>query len=147
MILPTGVKNPGSLEEWITGSSLLQHFSRKRAESSVSGRKNADLLLCLSLSPAPGRIIVSFLQHKYRRCHATFLGWVRGQAGRCPLLLDKGEDFMEIFMLLAREDCWREFYLDRRSHPAFLQPLELREALLSCWHTVRIPEPSREEEG
>ena len=48
---------------------------------------------------------------------------------------------MEIFILLAREDCWRDFYLDRRGHPASLQQLELREALLS-WHTVQIPEPS-----
>ena len=48
---------------------------------------------------------------------------------------------MEIFILLAREDCWRDFYLDRRGHPASLQQLELREALLSCWRTVKIPEP------
>ena len=49
---------------------------------------------------------------------------------------------MEIFILLAGEDCWRDFYLDRRGHPASLQQLELREALQSCWHTVKIPEPS-----
>ena len=49
---------------------------------------------------------------------------------------------MEIFILPAREDCWRDFYLDRRGHSASLQQLELREALLSCWHTVKIPEPS-----
>ena len=45
---------------------------------------------------------------------------------------------MEIFMLLAREDCWRDFDLDRREHPATLQQLELREALPSCWHIVKI---------
>ena len=33
---------------------------------------------------------------------------------------------MEIFILLAREDCWRDFYLDRRG--ASLQQLELRVA-------------------